>query len=1585
MRNVSTPVQAHVPWENESLDSIRSDFSGISLPKQSPLQPPLSTPVPSPAPGANISLPVTDPWQAQQLANNVSHGTNTSTHHATIGVGSLDSILSQTPSSAHRSVSSHTSARNASMLRNFAQKTPVQHSTQPRVETTFYPISEVKLEESSDSDSELDLKDCSIPKPVTWTMQDYETQQYTDIWVSAEQYSHLFQQALALQSSTIWDDHYHEDNPICSLKSCGFLETATVDWVALYLQQLVYHSPNLDTSVFITVPSANQALRLHPDMQPDFPWLSSTPPGRMLIPIVDHAAKHYYMYHVVFGELDNNPPAYFYYIDSLGRAPTEEVELKRDSFTLELVKRMLPFCQEVQEWEWDTVEWRQGCPPNFRQAPGSLDCGLFVCQALSALTFDHCFALENTLPVADVRSRLVWLMAQLGSGHVQLGSRSSPPVWLLPLHEVPHETPSSLDNYLDCPGPLLPLTDVFPVAYKREWPLPNAPWETKHISYGLVEIKSTSSVSPTAPTKPPILGSPFQLVNQAARLPTHSSSSSSHSALAPTFQSFTPPVSLPRYLSGKPRLENPFLKRNAVASAPKSNSAPHKAKSNPFARTTKGANTNSKHGLISNSVTKLGATGASDIQSDKNSPAKQYQSSTMPDICASPPILTRQPATPDIMLVPTDALDNDFANLSPFAEPVLPQFKGIPSGTSTKVSSPPPQDIGQVKEPLHQMQLAFSSPATEGGAPKLTLHRPPLAASNASQTQPSSSTMSGMTFAYGKQAPFQFPPPHDQRFAKLFHDLSLPSTEHQPGFVYGTKRRNAEDIYKFTAAEPEMDRSAGEEVEAGIKVYRRPDGSHDQDTTIGMSITQFCAFVDSLQDPDTRHKAILTGTKPDGTPIVLNWLKDSLPVDRHWLALSADFDSMSITMPNPVFTTVVNVTPWPDRGRTLTNNIGIEIFHDGKARPIRNNNHVRLNVFFPNYEVDRISNKHYKTYVKTDVYELWYNDVFLGALDQLLANPPPNLRSACLHLKQDLPQSYKVASAKSIGPNQQGKIAKQYPISPEIMNLLLPLMRRIVDSKPHLAFMRGFFFHIFGMNLKTAAQSIPGREGDNAMGHTINTYPVIDFNKANPDDMVFDYGVEVMVDPSKLPDTVQHATLLWNQAKALPIIAPNWNSPRIDAFCGSFVVGGFASNAPAKARRSGIIRTQAYPKCKNETYSHRDRSTGTSFSPLQAMNNDQAFRLDMKQLRDAWVAWCSFGVRFEYRMIAWAAMVAQGVPLEQLLDNLLLGEAIVAHPTPNVVRFKETLRRNYVEILARTQALPQTVREDTSATSMVAIISHCIKSLVKRPDDQSTSRQLVTRFHLALRSHNYGYFSIPPEALCADLARVDSTNVPTQDLGIHDYMRRKAPAGARVKTSRRTVGQDALQADDLPGPTNTTTQGSIHQQHTSGSQLEGGSNWMEEDQKWLENFINKEFALCLWDYFPGRRTNPEYSLMQKPFSNKQWSQIARPNVTKEPLVKGGNLFSNKVDIFFPESLRIHHDSPQWKAYQTRILNKLRQRAKAKVPEDLNGYYTKLRDAIFQILLHWHFLPCPSTRAIWTYSGTGETKVYRVVSNPNVAS
>ncbi|KDN39866.1 hypothetical protein RSAG8_08517, partial [Rhizoctonia solani AG-8 WAC10335] len=946
----------------------------------------------------------------------------------------------------------------------------------------FTPLSEMQLEES-DNNSELPFDSHSnspvqVPQPdpihSSWSIQDHDTQLCHHITVQKIQYDQVQELWMDLQESAAWDDECGIDNPLFSLRAAEFLETTTVDIYALYLQQLVYHSPNLQEQVLITLPSRNTTLLSLPGSINNYPWMSSHPPDRMLIPIVDPDALHHYLYHVVF---DKTPgaglPANIYYLDSLGRASTREVEQSRDLKALAIIKKMLPFCEDLQDWSWDTVDWHQGCPTQFRQQPGSLDCGLFVCQGLSAVAFNQYSALESPLPASAMRDRLVWLMEQFGAGRIQLGAMSAPPTWFLPLHHLEPIGEYGTAANLACPGPLIPLRDIKTSEAVRKWPMPDEPWLRKPSQLGFVDM--------TTPEKPTV-------------------SKGSKSQMFDNFKAGATSTNTSKPWRKGSTAVNPFRKISSSTSQ-KTKWTHNPNKANPF-------------------------------------PIKRKQAEGTTSKIVNPVSILQSPPSPPQVPQVDDLVHSDHAvdSTNDCSGPEVTNSSGIARGNNQPPIGfhSPGSQVPMPSAPLQSILVRSSSPGSSGAGQRLRIQKPPKSANGTGETYTSSA--SGLTFVFGPRESHSFPDPQVNRWVASFRDLSLQSTEYPAGMIHGPKR-NIEDILQYTAVDPAKDKWAGEEVAPGVLAYQRPDGTSDQDPETGMSLLQFCTYVQGLS-PEMRRWAILTGLKPDGTPLILNRLKDSLVLQKEWLVLSTDIGSMSFTGYSPKFTMIVNITPWPDRARTLTTNKKLSIIHDGAVRPLiqnfcfglmGNNNQFRLNVFLPELVVERAKNNRHMTYVKGTVMSLWYNEVFRQALKIASKTLPDNLRPAYLQIMQELPESYLTAQNMCVGATQRGKVSKSFPMNPELLNLVVPVMRQLVASQAQFAHLRGFF-HIFGMNLKTGAQSIAGREGDNLLQHTLNTCPIIDFNSANTGDVVFDFGVEVMVDVLKVPDEIRHITLLWNRS-----------------------------------------------------------------------------------------------------------------------------------------------------------------------------------------------------------------------------------------------------------------------------------------------------------------------------------------------------------------------------------------------------------------------------------------------------------------------
>jgi hypothetical protein len=275
---------------------------------------------------------------------------------------------------------------------------------------------------------------------------------------------------------------------------------------------------------------------------------------------------------------------------------------------------------------------------------------------------------------------------------------------------------------------------------------------------------------------------------------------------------------------------------------------------------------------------------------------------------------------------------------------------------------------------------------------------------------------------------------------------------------------------------------------------------------------------------------------------------------------------------------------------------------------------------------------------------------------------------------------------------------------------------------------------------------------------------------------------------------------------------------------------------------------------------------------------------------------------------------------------------------------------------------------------MVATLSYLIKCLVKRPDDQSSSRQLVNLLNMGTRTAHHGFPCVNPAAVSVDLTRIDLDCVPEEAPAILKYFNRKGPAGARVKTSKAKKPKQAQ-------GTATANEDDDEAHPVSSANADA---WTEEDEAWVQSFINHRFALYLWTNFPGRRSQVSHKLLEQPFTNNTWGQIAQPGIQKQPLVRGVNAFASKVqEFFFPRNWVTSQKHAVWQAYQAGILDTLRERTRAQAPENPNGYNTRMREAIMHQLGSWHFLPCPQTKLIWSYEGSGRDRIYRVVENRSV--
>lgn len=300
-------------------------------------------------------------------------------------------------------------------------------------------------------------------------------------------------------------------------------------------------------------------------------------------------------------------------------------------------------------------------------------------------------------------------------------------------------------------------------------------------------------------------------------------------------------------------------------------------------------------------------------------------------------------------------------------------------------------------------------------------------------------------------------------------------------------------------------------------------------------------------------------------------------------------------------------------------------------------------------------------------YETWADKVVLPALRQVADRAPENLRIACLQALSELPPSYQHAEARAMGSAGLRNFTGNKLI-PEIVNLMCLEMRQIVDTNPSLVRFRGYFFHILGINLKSVCQRIPGQANNNPMLHVFREYPIVAWHLANPQDIFIDVAFEILTDPKRLPATVRHVTLIWDQEVMNRLSRPGWRAPKQDAYMHSHEVGGIRAQSRARVRGSGMVYFQCYQKDYKQTYVHGDRSIGTGFSATDAVTGAPRYQNEVTRLRKAWGAEASHGVRAEWRCGAFAASVLLEQDPTEWLHRMYEAGAIVSLtpscPTP---------------------------------------------------------------------------------------------------------------------------------------------------------------------------------------------------------------------------------------------------------------------------------------------------------------------------------
>ncbi|KAG9085610.1 hypothetical protein FS749_004289 [Ceratobasidium sp. UAMH 11750] len=826
----------------------------------------------------------------------------------------------------------------------------------------------------------------------------------------------------------------------------------------------------------------------------------------------------------------------------------------------------------------------------------------------------------------------------------------------------------------------------------------------------------------------------------------------------------------------------------------------------------------------------------------------------------------------------------------------------------------------------------------------------------------------GWETLFGPEAKVFFDAAAPEGVRQFVDSINGPDFQPPPGLLAGVVPKLPAELLKAVLLEE--DHTPSRWLPPGIHVVGGDNEEHLESPEDCVGVVRMGHMLSYLKEGRERSHAILTGQNR-GEPLRLDWANNPMDLEPEYLCVSLDIDSLSLTATNPQFTMPATLHAYPPRSTTLTTDNGLRVNLNGKERPLSHipnftllnmgiNNQFRVNVFFPGMEKGTDNGGRYITILAEAELRLWWESAMLAGVARLHAVCPASLVNTLIRLTTELPKSYAVAETHCFDAGARS--FSGYKVMPQILNMILKHVRDVVDEQPRLAIFRGFFFHIWGINLKAVAEAIPERLGGNTVLHALQLFPIVDWSHQNPLDIVVDVGVEINVRRENLPVDVEDVTLLWSLDALKRLVSGSWRKPISDAYVHSHVVGGIA--AKPKKHIAGICyKLQAYHKDKVLTYIHRDNSVGTGFSPQDGLLGSKAYRAQTTRRQEAWeTGRGSYGARIEWRCGLWAAGEILSFDPELWKTRFMGAGALIAHPTSSVVRLKTMMAQSYEWVFGQMQQLSQIDRQSYPVQLLASALAYLMHGLVKRPDDMSSSRAMVQNLQVVNRAIRFGIASIPLERFGPDMLRI-AGEVTIVRYPILKYVARKNPAGARMKGSRR-VHQPQGEAEDQ-----------------AEAAVQQGELWGPEDQAFIERLVNVTFAAWLWSTMPeqDRVQRAAAGLYSGPLLLQNWSRTV-DGVTYGVRVRG-NGFDKAVDNFFP--LNWVHPNPerQWRSLGVSVLAQIQDQIDS-MPVHLRAEYSsQLRQAVSGVLSTWEYLPNPQKRTVWSYDGSGKTKRYKICYNP----
>ncbi|KAG8715125.1 hypothetical protein FRC09_016897 [Ceratobasidium sp. 395] len=198
------------------------------------------------------------------------------------------------------------------------------------------------------------------------------------------------------------------------------LVPASLSGALLQLENIAY---GVEDWIARTGPTAMTQLLLQRQMV----WSGLEPPKLVLIPIIDHLNAHCYLW---FGAVRRCSNSGLYnldlsLLDSLG-SPSRETVRARLAACISVLQFLLPQVNGA-------ISGKHLAIPGYQQAAGSTDCGYFVCQAISAITYGQRQSLKSLFPVKLVKESVLEILESCKGGVLKdlvTGYAPTPPIIL---------------------------------------------------------------------------------------------------------------------------------------------------------------------------------------------------------------------------------------------------------------------------------------------------------------------------------------------------------------------------------------------------------------------------------------------------------------------------------------------------------------------------------------------------------------------------------------------------------------------------------------------------------------------------------------------------------------------------------------------------------------------------------------------------------------------------------------------------------------------------------------------------------------------------------------------------------------------------------------------------------------------------------------------------------------------------------------------------------------------------------------------------------------------------------------------------